>query len=206
MAPSLRWSCSKAEWCSCRDCGAPSHRPSVPSWTTHKGEKGRCSCPSRPRIPESEHRGRRILSPSKRLFATRPVPAPPQSFFSREAHTLHKPPQGGFAEALAGHRSQEVASLADGGCGSRAYILLEELPCELVRFGGSSASLPWGKGLSSRSESGVALDRGEADAEKAGCLGLGRAVLLECLDYLLSQVFGVGSHHPMIDHVPCLGQ
>jgi hypothetical protein len=99
-----------------------------------------------------------------------------------------------------------VASLADGGCGSRAYILLEELPCELVRFGGSSASLPWGKGLSSRSESGVALDRGEADAEKAGCLGLGRAVLLECLDYLLSQVFGVGSHHPMIDHVPCLGQ
>ena len=66
------------------------------------------------------------------------------------------------------------------------YVLLEELPRSVIRLGGSSASLPGGKGLSSRSESGVALDRGEDDGEQAGGLGLGRAVLLDRLDYLLS--------------------
>jgi hypothetical protein len=81
---------------------------------------------------------------------------------------------------------QEVASLFDGGGGSCAYILLQELSCELVCFGRSSASLPGGKGLSSRSESDVALDRGEADGEQAGGLGLGCAALLDCFDYLLS--------------------
>jgi hypothetical protein len=110
--------------------GTLSRRPCVPSWTNPTGEKAKCSCPSRPRKPGSEHRGCRIPSPSKRPFATRPAPAPPQSFFSREAHPLQKPPQGGFAKALAGHLvrrkwrlSSTVAAVLVRTSSSRSFLV-----------------------------------------------------------------------------------
>jgi hypothetical protein len=65
-------------------------------------------------------------------------------------------------------------------------FLFEELLGGLVGFGASSASLPEGKGLSLAGESGVALDRGEADAEEAGGVELGHAALVDGLDYLLA--------------------
>jgi hypothetical protein len=48
------------------------------------------------------------------------------------------------------------------------------------------ASLPGGKRLSFGGEPGITLDRGEADAELAGGLGLGGTALLDCLYYLLA--------------------
>jgi hypothetical protein len=73
-----------------------------------------------------------------------------------------------------------------------------------------SSSLLWevfhppcsgGKRLPSVGESGVWLERGEADGEKAGGFGLGGATLLECLYYLLSEyVFRISFHRPMIGH------
>src|SRR5215212_3697005 len=68
----------------------------------------------------------------------------------------------------------------------RFRSLLKELARRLVRYGGPSASLPWGKRLPSVGEFGVTLDRGEADGEQAGGLGLGRATLLDSLDYFLA--------------------
>jgi hypothetical protein len=91
-----------------------------------------------------------------------------------------------------------VAPLFDGGRRSVAYVLFEELLYGVVGFGGSSTSLPRGKGLSLIGKPDVALDRGEADAEEAGSMGLGHAALVDGLDYLSSEVFGVGFHPPMI--------
>src|SRR3712207_3797615 len=102
MAPSPPCSCSKAAWCSCHGCGAPSTEPSLPSWPTHTKEKGKCSCPSHRQTPENEHRGCQRPSPSRQFLAIRRVPVPPQSFFSAEAHPLEEPPDGRFAKALAG--------------------------------------------------------------------------------------------------------
>src|SRR5215204_4510544 len=110
--------------CSCRDFGAPIRRPSVPSWTTRISEKVMWWCPSRLRKPGSRHLAIGRPSPSRWPFATRLVPAPPQSFFSAETHTLHKPPHGGLAEALSGETFQEAAPLANGGRGPVAYVLL----------------------------------------------------------------------------------
>jgi hypothetical protein len=59
----------------------------------------------------------------------------------------------------------------------------------LVCYGGSATSLSGGKGLSFSGECGVTLDRGEANAEEAGGLGLGGAALLYGLDYFLAQIF-----------------
>src|SRR5215203_3699107 len=177
MAPSPPRSCWRARWCSCRDFGGPIRRPSVPSWTTRISEKAMCWYPSRLRKPGSRHLAIGRPSPSRWPFATRLVPAPPQSFFSAETHTLHKPPHGGLAEALSGETFQEAAPLANGGRGPVAYV---------VRYGGPSASFPWGKRLPSVGEFGVTLDRGEADGEKAGGLGLGRATLLDSFDYFLA--------------------
>src|SRR5215210_7774963 len=91
-----------------------------------------------------------------------------------------------------------MASICDGGCRPYPYVLFEEPLCSLVGFRGSSTSLPGGKGLPLVGKPDVALDRGEADVEEAGGLGLGDATLLDSLDYLLAQVFGVGFHHSMI--------
>jgi hypothetical protein len=62
------------------------------------------------RTPENEHRALGLPSPSRPFFAIRLVPAPPQSFFSRETHPLKGPPQSRFAKALAGEALQDVAS------------------------------------------------------------------------------------------------
>src|SRR5215217_6005592 len=186
MTPSPPSSCWQARWCSCLDYGAPSSELFLPSWTIRIPEKVMCWCPSHPRTPESEHLASGQLSPPRRPFAIRLVPAPPQSFFSAKAHPLHKPPEGDFAKALAGEPLQKASPLSNGGCGSVAYVLLEELRGGVVCYGGSAASLPGRKGLSPRSESAIALDRGETDGEQARGLGLGGAALLERLDYLLA--------------------
>ena len=59
---------------------------------------------------------------------------------------------------------------------------------------GASTSLPGGKGLSLVGKPDVALDRGEADAEEPSGLGVGHSALVDSLDYLLAEVFGVSLH------------
>ena len=79
---------------------------------------------------------------------------------------------------------QEAAPVCDGGCRPPANVIFEKLRGRLGGFGGSSTSLPGGKRLSLAGESGVALDRGEADAKEAGGLSLGHPALLDGLNYL----------------------
>jgi hypothetical protein len=129
--------------------------------------------------------GRALLS--KQLSATRLVPAPPQSFFSAEAHPLEQPPEGRFAKRLASKALQEVAPVCDGSSRSLAYIFLKEPLRSLVGFRGSSTSLSGSERLSPVGESDVAFDRGEADAKEAGGLGLGHTTL-DSLNYLLTQI------------------
>ena len=94
-------------------------------------------------------------------------------------------PIGGSSKAPASELLQEVAPFRDGGCRAFPYGLFEEPLCGLVCYGRSSTTLSGGKGLSLASESGVALDRGEADAEEAGSLGLGHDALVDGLDFFL---------------------
>src|SRR5918993_5276483 len=121
-------------------------------------ERARGSFPSRPRIPESGHRAIGLPSPSKRLFATHLVPAPPQSFFSREPHPFEESPQGGLAEAHASDSLQKAAPLFDGGGGSGAYVFFEQPLCAFVGFWGPTTPLLWSKRPSLGGELGVALD------------------------------------------------
>ncbi len=78
-----------------------------------------------------------------------------------------------------------MAPVCDGSRRPFAYVFFEKLLGRLVGFGGSSTSLAGGEGLSPAGEPGVALDRGEADAEEAGGLGLGHSTL-DGLNYLLA--------------------
>ena len=110
----------------------------------------------------------------------------PTVLFSAEAHPLQEPPQGRFAESLASEALQEVTSVCDGGRRPCAYVLFEKLLGRLLGFRRSSTSLPGAERLSLAGESGVALDRGEADAKESSGLGRGHAALLDGLDYLLA--------------------
>src|SRR5918998_1058133 len=111
-------------------------------------EKAMCLCPSHLQTPTDELRSPLQPSPSRLPSRVRLVPAPPQSFFSAEAHPPEKPPQSRFAKALAGEAHKEAAPICDGGCRPFPYVLFKEPLCGLVSFGRSSTTLPGGKGLS----------------------------------------------------------
>jgi len=93
---------------------------------------------------------------------------------------------------------QKAASLADGGAWALLYILFEEDCGFLVCLAGSSGALSGFKRASFSSHPRVALDRGEAYVEEASYLSFGHTPLSNSGDYLLAEVFGVGSHLSMI--------
>jgi hypothetical protein len=66
-----------------------------------------------------------------------------------------------------------VAPFFDGSGGSDAYIVVKKLARSVVCYGGLPPPYSGSKGFSFRGEFGVALDRGEADAEEASGLRLG---------------------------------
>src|SRR5918995_2381090 len=136
MVPSPPCSCSKAASYSCRGCGAPSSKPSLPSWPSHINEKERCLCPSHLQTPADEHRGCQLPSPSRPLFATHPVPAPPQSVFLAEAHPLEEPLERLYAQGLARHALQKAASVSDGGRRTLMDVLFEQSLDGFIRLGG----------------------------------------------------------------------
>jgi hypothetical protein len=92
---------------------------------------------------------------------------------------------------------QEAASLADGGAWALLYVLFEKNLGFLVCLAGSSRALSGLERFSLASDPSVALDRGKAHIEQASCLGFGHTPLYGG-DYLLAEVFGIGSHPPMI--------
>src|SRR5215212_6475140 len=121
----------------------------------------------------------------------------PTVLFSREAKPLHQPPYGGVAEGRAGYVLQKAASLSDGGGRTFLYIPFEEELAFLAYLVGPSGAL---SGLERPPFSGgsrVALDRGEAHVEEAGRLSFWHAPLYGA-NYLLAEVFRVGSHPIMI--------
>src|ERR671917_1495931 len=136
-------SCSKAASYSCRGCGAPSSKPSLPSWPSHINEKERCLCPSHLQTPADEHRGCQLPSPSRPLFATHPVPAPPQSVFLAEAHPLEEPLEPRDAQELARHALQKAASVSDGGRRTLMDVLFEQSLDGFIRLGWPAAALAW---------------------------------------------------------------
>jgi hypothetical protein len=159
----------------------------------------RCSFPSHRRRPAARFRLAQRPSLSRLLLRIRRVPAPPLSVFLGEAHPLHQPPYSGVAKGSARYVLQEATSLADGGSWTLLYILFEEDSSFLICLVGSSGALSRLKGPSFSSHPRVALDRGEAYIEEACRLSFGHASLYGS-NYLLAEVFGVGSHPPMIAH------
>jgi pimeloyl-ACP methyl ester carboxylesterase len=92
---------------------------------------------------------------------------------------------------------QETPPLRDGGGRTLLYILLEQDRGFLVDLVGPSGALLGREWLSPTGGPGITLDRGETHVEDASGLGLGHATFYGG-DYLLAEVFGVGSHPPMI--------
>src|SRR5215212_8728311 len=122
----------------------------------------------------------------------------PTVLFSREAKPLHQPPYGGVAEGRAGYVLQKAAPLSDGG--GRAFLYIpfeEELAFLAYLLVGSSGALSGLKRPSFSSDPRVALDRGEAHVEEAGRLSFWHAPLYGA-NYLLAEIFRVGSHPIMI--------
>src|SRR5215213_3298103 len=178
-------------------CEARASEPSGLSAPRRRWETTRCSCPSRRRRPAARSRLARRPSLSRSLSRTRLVPAPPQSVFLRVTQPLHQPPYGGVAKGRAGYVLQKAASLSDGGGRTFLYIPFEEELAFLAYLVGPSGAL---SGLERPPFSGgsrVALDRGEAHVEEAGRLSFWHAPLYGA-NYLLAEVFRVGSHPIMI--------
>jgi hypothetical protein len=92
---------------------------------------------------------------------------------------------------------QKATSLADGGSWALLYIPFEKELGFLVYYAGSSRALFGREGVSLSGAPSVSLDRGEAHVEGASCLSFGHAPLYSG-DYLLAQIFGIGSHSSMI--------
>ena len=92
---------------------------------------------------------------------------------------------------------QEVTSLADGGSWTLLYILFEKDSSFLVCLAWSSRALSGLKRASLSSHPRVALNRGEAYIEQARRLSFGHTSLYGS-NYLLAEIFGVGSHPLMI--------
>ncbi len=92
---------------------------------------------------------------------------------------------------------QEATSLADGGSWALLYIPFEKELGFLVYLAGSSGALFGCEGLSLSGAPSVSLDRGEAHVESASGLSFGHTPLYSG-DYLLAQIFGIGSHASMI--------
>src|SRR5215208_532260 len=124
--------------------------PFLPSWTTHKPEIVRCSCPSRRRRSAARARLARRPSPSRHILRTRLVPAPPPSVFLGEAEPLHQPPYGRVAKALGGYVFQKAASLRDGGGRALLHVLLQEHPGAFVHLAGPHGNLLGLEGVSPR--------------------------------------------------------
>src|SRR5215212_1203107 len=197
MVPSLRRSCSKARWCWLPGCEERTSRPSGPSVPRRTQETKKCSFPSHRQRPAIQARLVQRPSPSRQLSRTRLVPAPPQSVFLREAKPLHQPPYGGVAHIRSRYVLQKATSFADGGARALLYVLFEKGSGFLVRLGGPSGALFGREGVSLSDPPSVSLDRGEAHVEGAGSLSFGHASLYGS-DYLLAEVFGIGSHPSMI--------
>jgi len=92
---------------------------------------------------------------------------------------------------------QEATSLADGGSWTLLNVLFEEDSGFFVHLAGSSRAFFGREGASLADGPSVSLDRGEAHVEGASCLSLGHTPLYSG-DYLLAQIFGIGSHSSMI--------
>jgi hypothetical protein len=118
--------------------------------------------------------------------------------FLGEAKPLHQPPYGRVAHIRSRYVLQKAASFADGGARALLYVLFEKGSGFLVRLAGSSGALSWREGVSLSDPPSVSLDRGEAHVEGAGRLSFGHASLYGGDYLLLAEVFGVGSHPPML--------
>jgi hypothetical protein len=94
---------------------------------------------------------------------------------------------------------QEATSLSDGGGRALLYVPFEEDCGFLAYLVGPSGTLSGLKRVSFPGGSGVALDRGEAHVEGASSLSFGHATFYGG-NYLLTEVFRVGFHSPMIAH------
>jgi hypothetical protein len=103
--------------------------------------------------------------------------------FSAEALPLHKGQDRRVTERLACYVLQKTAPFCNGGRWFLLYILLEERRSILVDLGGRSPWLGFMR-LCFLGDSGVALDRREADAEEASGLGFGHPAFCN-FNYLL---------------------
>src|SRR5215213_8911389 len=101
MVPFPPSSCSKAVWCSLLGYAAPKDALSALLEPKRTVEKEKCSCPSHRRTPAALDRALGLSSPAMLPSRTRPVPPPPQFFFSRESHPLQEPPDSRVAKVPA---------------------------------------------------------------------------------------------------------
>ena len=92
---------------------------------------------------------------------------------------------------------QKAASLSDGGGRAFLYTPVEKESTFLAYLVGPSGALSGLERPPFSSGSRVALDRGEAQVEQAGRLSFSHAPLYGA-NYLLAEVFRVGSHPLMI--------
>src|SRR5215210_484924 len=123
--------------------------------------------------------------------------AAPLELFSAPRETSYRPAHRGFTHPHPHDGEQELGPLSVGGPRPLLQVFREQLPRLPVQLGGLAGGLPRFQGAALVELLAVTLDRCPVNAETAGGLALGDA-LLHRLDDLLSEVHRVRSHAPVL--------
>ena len=118
-------------------------------------------------------------------------------FFSAMAQPPHQPPQRRCAHRSASEMLQIASSLRCGRCRPIREVCCKQFLLPPADLPGSSRRLLRSQRVSLALHPGEAFHRGEAHPEKAGGFALGCASL-EGVNYLPSEIFGVGFHDRII--------
>src|SRR5215210_7591962 len=114
------------------------------------------------------------------------------------AQPPYQPPHRRVAHGLARHTLQVASPFRGTRRRALGEVLRKQPPYGVVALRRSARRLPRSQRDPIALHPGEALHRGEAHPEEVGGLALGHGALLEGIDYLASEIFGVGFHVCMI--------
>src|SRR5215218_3303331 len=114
------------------------------------------------------------------------------------AQPPYQPPHRRVAHGLARHTLQVASPFRGTRRRALGEVRRKQPPYGVVALRRSARRLPRSQRDPIALHPGEALHRGEAHPEEVGGLALGHGALLEGIDYLASEIFGVGFHVCMI--------